>query len=534
MKKVQKIIAIILALIVMAGVYPVADFSGGKGVNAATEAEIVNDALSWAVMSDQWGNYSGKYYVNYKYGGLDLNSGVDCSGFVCAIYKRHGLDLVKSYSVRSTTDMYSKANQFGSIVSSVDAAKNGDIILTYSSKNGSATQPGHAGIIYISNGTKYIIHSNNTNGGVVCQPLSGYLGSAKVSMIIRPFVINGKQYSNATRTGGTPSSQTNDTTNTTSANNPGNPLAIPTATVTSSNRDAVKWIQTALNKVNGAGLTVDGALGPLTETAIKSFQTKYGLSATGIADVTTINKIVEVYKLSASISAVAINQQGVSVEEGKTVQLTATVTPASSQSVKLSWSTSNKNNATVSSTGLVTAVEGCETGNVTITVTTPNGKTASTVVKVIGKPRKNEWFKGKWYGGDGKQTYKPTGSWKLGSGGWWYGDTSGWWAYSQWQKIDDKWYYFNANGYIYTGWHQINGVWYYFKSTGEMAENEWCNGYWLSKGGAWSYQSIGKWKHNATGWWYEDTNGWYAKNETIKINGVKYTFNKDGYWDGKY
>lgn len=525
MKKVQKIIAIILALIVMASVYPAADFSGGKGVNAATEIEIINDALSWAVDGGPYGTSAKSYYVNYKYGGLDLNSGVDCSGFVCAIYKRHGLDLVK-LNIRSSYDMMNNYTKFGTVVSSVDAARSGDIAVT----NGGD----HVGIIWNNNGTKYFIHSNKPGGGVVYQTLSSYLKSTSIVIIIRPTIINGQTYSNVTRTSGTPSSQTNDTTNTTSANNPGNPLAIPTATVTSSNRDAVKWIQTALNKVNGAGLTVDGALGPLTETAIKSFQTKYGLSATGIADVTTINKIVEVYKLSASITAVSINQQGLTLEEGKTVQLTATVTPASSQSVKLSWSSSNKDNASVSSTGLVTAVDGCETGNVTITVTTPNGKTASTVVKVIGKPRKNEWFKGKWYSADGKQTYKPTGSWKLGSGGWWYGDTSGWWAYSQWQKIDDKWYYFNANGYIYTGWHQINGVWYYFKSSGEMAENEWCNGYWLSKGGAWSYQSTGKWKHNSTGWWYEDTNGWYAKNESIKINGVKYTFNKDGYWDGKY
>ena len=36
MKKVQKIIAIILALIVMASVYPTADFSQGNGVEAAT------------------------------------------------------------------------------------------------------------------------------------------------------------------------------------------------------------------------------------------------------------------------------------------------------------------------------------------------------------------------------------------------------------------------------------------------------------------------------------------------------------------
>jgi len=514
MKKVQKIIAIILALIVMASVYPAADFSQGNGVEAATP-------ITGALVVTTARRYIGpKAYIS---GGLDLNVGVDCSGFVCAIYKLLGVDFV-SKGVRSSYDMRDNYSKIGGVkltTTNYKYVRNGDLVIT----NGG----NHVGI-GTDNGTM-INQTNSTKNRIEETPLS----SVGIVAIIRIDYTKwgGTNAANAPINGAI-DIQPNDTNNTTAANNPGNPLAIPTATVTSSNRDAVKWIQTALNKVNGAGLDVDGALGPITESAIKSFQTKYGLSATGIADVTTINKIVEVYKLSASITAVSINQQGLTLEEGKTVQLTATVTPASSQSVKLSWSSSNKNNASVSSTGLVTAVDGCETGNVTITVTTPNGKTASTVVKVIGKPRKNEWFKGKWYSADGKQTYKPTGSWKLGSGGWWYGDTSGWWAYSQWQKIDDKWYYFNANGYIYTGWHQINGVWYYFKSSGEMAENEWCNGYWLSKGGAWSYQSTGKWKHNSTGWWYEDTNGWYAKNESIKINGVKYTFNKDGYWDGKY
>ncbi len=519
MKKVQKIIAIILALIVMASVYPTADFSQGNGVEAAT-------AITGALVVAKAREYSNKPNV-YTSGGLDIDGAsahADCSGFVCAIYRKLGVDFVAK-GVRSSYDMLNNYSKIGGVkLSSTNPAdvRNGDLVITNSG--------GHVGI---GTDNKSMIHVSSSNSAIKEVSFSDY-SSAIVAIIRIDYTKwGGSNATNAPLNG--ISTQTNDTNNLNSAaNNPAAPLAIPTSTITSSNRDAVKWIQTALNKVNGAGLDVDGALGPITESAIKSFQTKYGLSATGIADVTTINKIVEVYKLSASITAVSINQQGLTLEEGKTVQLTATVTPASSQSVKLSWSSSNKVNASVSSTGLVTAVDGCETGNVTITVTTPNGKTASTVVKVIGKPRKNEWFKGKWYSADGKQTYKPTGSWKLGSGGWWYGDTSGWWAYSQWQKIDDKWYYFNANGYIYTGWHQINGVWYYFKSTGEMAENEWCNGYWLSKGGAWSYQSTGKWKQNATGWWYEDTNGWYAKNETIKINGVKYTFNKDGYWNGKY
>ena len=97
-------------------------------------------------------------------------------------------------------------------------------------------------------------------------------------------------------------------------------------------------------------------------------------------------------------------------------------------------------------------------------------------------------------------------------------------------KIDDQWYYFNANGYIVKGWQSIGNTYYYFKKSGEMVESQWIDGYWLSAGGAWSYTAVGKWKQNATGWWYEDTAGWYPKNETVTIDGTKYTFNADGYW----
>ena len=122
---------------------------------------------------------------------------------------------------------------------------------------------------------------------------------------------------------------------------------------------------------------------------------------------------------------------------------------------------------------------------------------------------KNEWVKGKWYNKKGAQTYKPTGSWHKNSKGWWYGDTSGWYAKNEWQKIDGKWYYFKADGY--------------------MAAGEYINGYWLNKNGSWTYKAKASWKKNSKGWWYGDSTGWYAKNQTIRINGKNYKFNKAGY-----
>lgn len=49
---------------------------------------------------------------------------------------------------------------------------------------------------------------------------------------------------------------------------------------------SVKDAQEALNK-QGAGLTVDGKMGPKTQAALKSFQQAHGLKATGKLDKAT-------------------------------------------------------------------------------------------------------------------------------------------------------------------------------------------------------------------------------------------------------
>ena len=121
----------------------------------------------------------------------------------------------------------------------------------------------------------------------------------------------------------------------------------------------------------------------------------------------------------------------------------------------------------------------------------------------------NEWKDGKWYNEDGTQTYKPTMSWKQNATGWWLEDTSGWYAKSEWQKVDGLWYYFDAEGY--------------------MAHGEWIDGYWLDEDGAYRYPYRGSWKQNTKGWWFEDESGWYVDNKWQKIDGKWYFFENTGY-----
>lgn len=48
--------------------------------------------------------------------------------------------------------------------------------------------------------------------------------------------------------------------------------------------DATKWVQDALNRLDNAGLAVDGHFGPRTLAAIKNFQAKNGLAVNGFID----------------------------------------------------------------------------------------------------------------------------------------------------------------------------------------------------------------------------------------------------------
>ncbi|AXI01203.1 hypothetical protein DV702_16630 [Sporosarcina sp. PTS2304] len=70
------------------------------------------------------------------------------------------------------------------------------------------------------------------------------------------------------------------------------------------------------------------------------------------------------------------------IEAKKTVQLTAAVAPANATNQSVTWTSSNPAVATVSNTGLVTAISA---GNTTISATTVNGKIATSAITVTTK-----------------------------------------------------------------------------------------------------------------------------------------------------
>lgn len=92
-------------------------------------------------------------------------------------------------------------------------------------------------------------------------------------------------------------------------------------------------------------------------------------------------KIVVVVVDPKAPTSVKLNHTGtVKLKMGQTLQLTATIAPDTAKDAKLTWTTSRKRYATVSSKGLVTAKR---VGTATITVKAANGKKATVKIKVI-------------------------------------------------------------------------------------------------------------------------------------------------------
>jgi alpha-amylase len=83
-----------------------------------------------------------------------------------------------------------------------------------------------------------------------------------------------------------------------------------------------------------------------------------------------------------AVGHIVISPQNPRIEEGETVQLTATVYDANNQvlgaGIQVAWTSANTNRATVSSNGLVL---GIRQGNVVVSATA-GGKTGSTTIRV--------------------------------------------------------------------------------------------------------------------------------------------------------
>ena len=145
-----------------------------------------------------------------------------------------------------------------------------------------------------------------------------------------------------------------------------------TATVSPSNATdkSVTWSSnnTSVATVSSTGVVTAKSAG----SAIITVTTKDG-SKTATCSVTVKAKTV-------SVTGVSLDYTSLTMTEGETQTLTATISPSNATDKSVTWSSSNTSVATVSSAGVVTAKAA---GTVTITVKTNDGnKTATCIVTV--------------------------------------------------------------------------------------------------------------------------------------------------------
>lgn len=145
-----------------------------------------------------------------------------------------------------------------------------------------------------------------------------------------------------------------------------------TATVTpdTATNKTVKWTTSNANvaTVSTGGVVTAKAAG----TAIITATAADGSGVKATCKITVTNPVVKVTK-------VTLNKTTASVVKGKTLTLTATVTPTTATNKKVTWKSSNTKIVTVDPTGKVTAVAA---GTATITCTAADGSGKSATCKI--------------------------------------------------------------------------------------------------------------------------------------------------------
>ena len=148
-----------------------------------------------------------------------------------------------------------------------------------------------------------------------------------------------------------------------------------TATVTPSNttNKAVTWSSsnTSIATVNSNGLVTAKAVGTATITVT----TADGSNKSATCQVTVTPQFA---------TGITLDKISASLVVDKTLQLTATVSPSNTTNKAVTWSSSNNDVATVSGTGLVTAIA---VGTATITVTTADGSNLSASCQIAVTPQ---------------------------------------------------------------------------------------------------------------------------------------------------
>lgn len=128
---------------------------------------------------------------------------------------------------------------------------------------------------------------------------------------------------------------------------------------------------------------------------------------------------------------------------------------------------------------------------------------------------------------------KPEG-WNKEGNDWTYTDSSGMTVKDNWvQGKNGDWFYLDGFGKMaHDKWVEVNKKWFYAGSNGVIAQEQWIQNklgdwFYVKKGG---YMAQNEWVQVKGQWYYAQKDGNMAKNVTLNVNGVNYSFNANCAW----